>query len=148
MYKVAFTGHRDVDSVAVGYLLQRYLSRICSRHRSVLGITGGAVGVDMLAAEVCADCGAPYVVILPFPFRIFTAKWSSSARARLRRVISGAVRTFVVQRNFSMSGYMRRNMVMVNHCDVLLAVWRGTPGGTANTVRYARQVGKPVVNVL
>ena len=147
MFKVAFTGHRDVDSIAVEYLLEKQLSEICKWHYPVLGITGGAVGVDMLAAEVCADCGIPYVVILPFPFAVFTAKWSSSARARLRRIISGAIRTFVVQKKFSMEGYQRRNMVMVNHCDVLLAVWRGTPGGTANTVRYAWQVGKPVVNL-
>jgi len=147
MYKVAFTGHRNIDSFAVEYLLEKQLSEISKWHYPVLGITGGAVGVDMLAAEACADCGVPYVVILPFPFRIFTAKWSSSARARLRRIISGAVRTFVVQSTFSMGGYQRRNEIMVNHCDLLVAVWRGTPGGTANTVRYARQVGKPIINL-
>jgi uncharacterized phage-like protein YoqJ len=38
-----------------------------------------------------------------------------------------------------------RNIWMVDHCDALIAVWDGTSGGTANCVRYAQKVGKPIV---
>ena len=32
-----------------------------------------------------------------------------------------------------------RNEWMADHCDVLLALWNGTPGGTANCLRYFTQ---------
>ena len=34
---------------------------------------------------------------------------------------------------------------MVDQADYLIAVWDGQPGGAGNTVRYARQLGKPVI---
>lgn len=37
----------------------------------------------------------------------------------------------------------RRNERMVDHTDLLIAVWDGGPGGTANTIRYARSNGFP-----
>ena len=33
-----------------------------------------------------------------------------------------------------------RNEWMVNNCDVLIAVWDGTSGGTANCVKYAESL--------
>lgn len=30
--------------------------------------------------------------------------------------------------------------------DLVLALWNGTAGGTANCIKYAEKVGKPIVN--
>ena len=38
-----------------------------------------------------------------------------------------------------------RNKYMVDNSDLLLAVWNGKKGGTANTVKYARKKEKEVV---
>lgn len=40
-----------------------------------------------------------------------------------------------------------RNEWMVDHCDLLVALWDGSSGGTGNCVRYARRVGRPTVNL-
>ena len=42
------------------------------------------------------------------------------------------------------AGYklQKRNEWMVDHCDILIAVWDGTSGGTANCVNYAQSVNK------
>jgi len=51
--------------------------------------------------------------------------------AEMRRVAYGSVGRFVV-----------------DHCDVLIALWdgqSGRPGGTADTVKYARSQGKPLI---
>ena len=37
-----------------------------------------------------------------------------------------------------------RNRYMVDHADIVLAVWNGGPSGTGQTVWYARETGKPV----
>ena len=33
---------------------------------------------------------------------------------------------------------------MVDHADIILAVWNGNPSGTGQTVWYARETRKPV----
>ena len=147
MFKIAFTGHRPGklrDISAVKSHVRQFLSAQLRAHPDLLVISGGALGVDQLAAEVCVELGIPFVFVLPFPFRIFTARWNPSSRAHLRHLISHAVRTFVVQSTFSMSGYQRRNEVMVRHCDLLCTVWNGSSGGTANTVGYAQSVGREI----
>lgn len=40
--------------------------------------------------------------------------------------------------------FQQRNQWMVDRADAVLAVWDGSPGGTANCVNYARKVGKPI----
>jgi len=147
MFKITFTGHRPGklrDISAVKSKIRQFLSAQLRAHPDLLVISGGALGVDQIAAEVCVELGIPFVFILPFPVPIFTARWNSSARVHLRYLISHAVQTFVVQSTFSMSGYQRRNEVMVRHCDLLCAVWNGFSGGTANTVRYAQSIGRKI----
>ncbi len=45
----------------------------------------------------------------------------------------------------SIEAYQRRNEFMVDASDALAAFFDGSPGGTANCVRYARSVGRRVV---
>jgi predicted Rossmann fold nucleotide-binding protein DprA/Smf involved in DNA uptake len=47
-------------------------------------------------------------------------------------------------RQWVASAMLRRNRWMVDHCDAVIAVWGGSPGGTAQSVRYARDLGRPV----
>lgn len=39
----------------------------------------------------------------------------------------------------------KRNEWMIDNSDAIIAVWDGTPSGTANTIEYARKQGKPVL---
>lgn len=49
---------------------------------------------------------------------------------------------------YSPAKMQKRNQYMVDHCDVLIALYNGDPkGGTANCVHYAEQVGKRIVMV-
>jgi uncharacterized phage-like protein YoqJ len=40
-----------------------------------------------------------------------------------------------------------RNIWMVDHADEVWAFWDGSKGGTANCVKYAERVNKPVRNL-
>lgn len=40
-----------------------------------------------------------------------------------------------------------RNIGMINPVDVLISVYDGTPGGTANAVKYARSKNKTIVQI-
>ena len=146
LFKISFTGHRPQKLSPSSYQSQvrQFLSSQLSLHPDLLVISGGALGVDQVAAEVSLDLGIPYVFILPFPVDVMSARWPSSARKHLLHLISHAVRTYTVQRSFSMSGYQRRNEVMVDHCDLLCAIFDGSPGGTANCIYYAQSIGKDI----
>ena len=140
LFKISFTGHRPAKLSPTVYRSQirQFLSSQLVLHPDLLVISGGALGVDQVAAEVSLDLGIPFVFILPFPVDVMAARWPSFARKRLQDLISHAVRTYTVQRSFSMSGYQRRNEAMVNHADLLCAVFNGSPGGTANCISYAK----------
>ena len=42
---------------------------------------------------------------------------------------------------------MKRNKYMVDKSDIVVAVWNGSKGGTANTVKYAKQSGKTIKQI-
>jgi len=146
LFKISFTGHRPQKLSPTLYRSQihQFLSQQLVLHPDLLVISGGALGVDQVAAEISLDLGIPFVFILPFPADTLSARWSSSARNHLTSLISRAVHTYIVQRSFSMGGYQRRNEIMVDHCDLLCAVYDGSTGGTANCIRYAQDVGTKI----
>lgn len=43
--------------------------------------------------------------------------------------------------------YHRRNRLIAENCDLLIAFWDGRSAGTRYTINYARKIGKPVVVV-
>ena len=151
MWKIAFSGHRPhklgSNLSAVRSNIHKFLSHQLSLHPDLLVISGGALGVDQFAAEACVDLRIPFIFILPFPVDVISARWPASARSHLQSLIHHAVHTYIIQRSFSMSAYQRRNEAMVDHCDLLCAVFNGSPGGTANCVQYAQQVNKPVYKI-
>lgn len=147
MYKIAFTGHRPQKLAApasVKARIRKFLVDQQSMHGDLLVISGGALGVDQFAAEVCIALDIPFVFILPFPIQVMSARWPSSSRQHLQSLQSHAVKSYVTQSKFSMSGYQRRNEVMVDHADLLCAVYNGTSGGTANCIRYAQSISRNI----
>lgn len=154
MFRVAFTGHRPhklgnsrLDMDLVRNEIKTFLQGHLRAHPDLLVISGGALGVDQFAAEICVELKIPFVFILPFPVQVMSAKWNSQSCQHLQSLISSAVKTYVVQKDFSMAGYQLRNEFMVNHCDILCAVWNGSHGGTANCIQYAKSRGVRILNL-
>lgn len=77
-------------------------------------ITGGASGVDTIAETYAARIGLRCVV--------YDAKWPIHGKS------AGA----------------KRNRLIVNECDRVVAFWDGTSPGTKITIDMAREAGKPV----
>jgi len=141
-FKVAFTGHRHLKYVDV----EQSLVKVHSDFPGAMWITGGAYGLDSHAARYALDNSIPLWLVLPFPAKILCARWpSGDARDLLFRSVRGCARLSVVSPVFSMASYQRRNEFMVDASDVLTAFFDGSPGGTANCVKYAKSVGRRVV---
>jgi uncharacterized phage-like protein YoqJ len=54
-------------------------------------------------------------------------------------------RVIVSDGGYSAEKMQIRNKYMVDNCDLLVAVWDGTNGGTANCVNYANSVKRDLI---
>lgn len=106
-------------------------------------ITGMALGVDQWAAELCVNKGIPFVAAIPFDGQ--EKIWPPQSQAKYHMLLSKAYARYVISPGGFESWKMQtRNKWMVDSCHQVIAVWNGTPGGTAGCVAYATQVGKPI----
>lgn len=149
---IAFTGHRPnklggyFEPNPVSNRVKRALRAELEKLKPDRAITGMAQGVDQWAATICLLMGIPYVAAVPFVGQEMA--WPESAKKRWRYLLGKAAEVVLVSEGFyNPSKMQKRNMWMVDHCDVLLAVWDGTAGGTANCVRYAEQKKKEIVQI-
>lgn len=153
-YTVAVTGHRP-DRVggyapnALGRKLQELvqaqlgeeLRRIGETHPGLHAISGMAQGVDQWFAQECVRLGIPFTAAVPCDGQ--EVRWPTSARERYAELLGYAAKTVVVCPGPYQAWKMqRRNQWMVDRCNLLLAVWDGGAGGTANCVLYAAAQGR------
>jgi len=107
--KVLICGSRGIsDSGVVSQAIEQ-----CGLHPTHI-ISGGARGVDALAAEYAASRG--------IQFTEYLADWDRYGKR---------------------AGFMR-NCVMIGAADAVIAVWDGTSPGTKHAIEYARSCGKQV----
>jgi len=149
---VAFTGHRP--NKLGGYTYPNATSlRICKSIREELeklkptwAISGMAQGVDQWAAEICISLQISFTAAIPFLGQ--EKLWPSKAQAHYNWLLSHAKGVSVIcTGEYSPKKMQKRNEWMVDNTDVLLAVWDGTSGGTANCVRYAEKKKKQIVRI-
>jgi uncharacterized phage-like protein YoqJ len=118
--------------------------------------SGLALGIDQLGLELAKFLDLPAIGFCPLEG--FNAKWPSNSRMYLNELIEETCSEYWLQRVIdernpthhatingvmyvSEPGYMaaklhKRNHVMVDASDAMLALWDGTPGGTKNCLDY------------
>lgn len=115
-------------------------------YKPSLVITGMALGVDQWMAETCIEVGIPFLAAVPFPGQEF--RWPTESQDRYWELLKKAARVHICSPGpYSAKRLQDRNEWMVDHSQMLLAVWDGSPGGTANCISYARRVGRSIVFV-
>jgi len=74
--------------------------------------------------------------------------WPESSQKEYKRLLAKAKEVVTVcEGAYSPHKMQLRNQYMVDRCDVLIAVWDGTPGGTGNCVGYAKKQGKEIFRI-
>jgi uncharacterized phage-like protein YoqJ len=149
---VAFTGHRP-DKLG-GYKLPNptYI-KVCQEIESTLKelkpekvISGMALGVDQWAAFIAHKLKIPFIAAVPFINQ--ESKWPTASQETYQKLIKLAEETVIVcEGAYSAAKMQIRNEWMVDHCDQLIAVWDGTPGGTGNCVTYAKSKNKSIIYI-
>lgn len=149
---VAFTGHRP--NKLGGYKIPNptYL-KVCQEIDKALKefkpekvISGMALGIDQWAAAVSYKLKIPFLAAIPFEGQEKAWPEESQKAFRLLRRLA-AEEVIVSEGGYSPNKMQVRNEWMVDHCDLLIAVWDGTSGGTGNCVQYAESIGKKIYRI-
>ena len=110
-------------------------------------ISGGAQGMDIMAAETVLDLQKRYPDVtleMAVPFEGQAGRWPESYRARWQRCVESADVVTVLSHEYTNSCLVARNRYLVAQADLLLACYDGKEGGTKHTLEYAQRSGCPV----
>lgn len=85
-------------------------------------------------------------LLFAVPFVGFNDRWPERSKQHLRDLYarSGGTLHIVCEPGYAAWKLQARNEWMVNNSTDVIAVWDGSPGGTANCVAYARSLDTPV----
>ena len=156
-----FTGHRP-DKLPSGWEQD---GAVCARLREALRnairqaadegyrcfISGMAQGVDTWAAEevlALKQRGADVSLFAALPCPSQDARWPAPPRARYRSLLARADGQMTLCERYTPYCMGARNLWMVEHASRLIAVFDGSPGGTANTVKHAENFGLDIVRII
>lgn len=101
-----------------------------------------ARGVDIWAAEIVLNLrkkNKDLHLICASPYEEFEARWSQDWQKQYRKIIKKADYVKYVSPEYSLACFQIRNEYMVNHSNLLIAVYNGEVGGTRNTLNYAKK---------
>lgn len=143
---IAVTGHRPEQIPNMGFV------DIQLRHAFVdLGAThiiqGMAPGADLRAACAAFRLKLPWTSVRPWAGHTPPDDWKNHYRQAWEFAAERV--TIVEQEDYPGPwAYHERNHYMVDHANIIVAVWDGTPsGGTYQTIRYAVSKGKPIFRI-
>ena len=101
-----------------------------------------ARGVDIWAAEIVLNLrkkNKDLHLICASPYEGFESRWSQDWQKRYKKIIKKSDYVKYVSPEYSPACFQIRNEYMVDHSNLLIAVYNGEAGGTRNTINYAKK---------
>ncbi len=159
MYSISFTGYRPEKMpfpneehplcIALKARLREVIEQSIKNGADNF-FSGMARGTDMWCAEIVLELKKIYPNInlnAIIPCRTQTKGWSSTEKQRYDRITKACSSVVFVSESYTKSCMMKRNRALVDCCDLLIAVYDGQKGGTANTISYAKSKSKEIITV-
>lgn len=149
---VSFTGHRP-DKLGGYKLPNSTYIKVCQALDKTLreikpekAISGMALGIDQWAANICINLNIPFIAAIPFLGQ--EGKWPKESQKIFHTLLKKASEQIIVcDGAYSPEKMQIRNQWMVDHSDLVIAVWDGSKGGTGNCVEYAKSVKKDILRI-
>jgi hypothetical protein len=156
---IGVTGHRDLVADEVPQIRERLVEffgalQVQFPDRPIRILSGLAEGADQLVTEVALDLGLHVTAVLPMPFELYAADFTTpAARKRFEQLLAQATDTFelgiltgATPERLAEPGlhrnrqYAQLGVFLCAHCHILLALWNGElsteVGGTAQVIRF------------
>jgi len=151
--KIAITGHRpqktnnEYDGKGpMSDWLRKKINDILDMHGPDMLISGMALGVDMLFAEIAIKRDLDLIAAIPC--RGQEKRWPQKSQDRYNDILSyEKCEKVILADSYAPWVMQQRNKYMVDNCQMLIAAWDGTLGGTCNCVQYAKKVDKKIIRI-
>ena len=148
-----FTGHRPERLELPENQVIRWLTeqiRQAADEGCTDFITGMQRGVDLWAAEVVLkliDNDRQIRLIAACAFHGMEENWDLDWKDRYYYVLSRSELVYYISDQPGRKAFFARNHWMVDRASRLIAVYSGAPGGTNETVEYARRKKRDIVSL-
>lgn len=151
MTVIGVTGHTNITNATTRLVRAEIVDILESKPGDITGLTCLARGADQSFADAVIDVGGSLIVVVP-AHDYFDAITDSAAQERCRQYLATATSKVTMDHETSgPNAYFDASRYLIDHCDLLLAVWDGSApsgsGGTADAVDYAREHGRMVTVV-
>ena len=142
---IALTGHRPNKLLyewdgkgPISDAIFMILCQIIEERKPTKGISGMALGADMLWAEALIEKEVPFIAAIPCKGQ--EKMWPKKSQWRYNEILSSPLCTKFIVSDGGYSPYkmQKRNEWMVDNCDLLIGVHDGSNGGTYNCIQYAK----------
>lgn len=147
-----FTGHRNYERTVTEderKILEKLIDNAI-RFGYTIFKAGGALGFDTAAAEYILKKraeGLPVRLELVLPCADQTARWGEADRRRYEAIKRAADKVECLHDRYVDGCMQERNRRMVDESALCIAYCNQPNGGTAGTLRYARQQGLSICNI-
>jgi uncharacterized phage-like protein YoqJ len=147
-----FTGHRRIPSDKIGEIktkLKHTLTEMIESGYLYFGV-GGALGFDTLAALTILELKKDYPrvrLILVLPCVNQTQGWKEKDVDVYEFIKSQCDKYVYVSREYTSNCMLKRNRHLVDNSSLCICYLTENTGGTAYTVRYAKQKGLRIINI-
>ena len=148
----SFTGHRAIPDGMTNYLFKRVKDGVnyLYPHGIRTFLTGGAIGFDTLAAKAVIECRNIHQdiqLILVIPCRDQTRAWRQADIATYEYMKELADKVICLSEHYYNGCMHRRNRYLIDNSNACICFLTRTSGGTAYTVRYAKDRGLSIFNL-
>lgn len=147
-----FTGHRELPvwgRKELAAKLEETIIGLIDRGIRFYG-AGGARGWDTLAAQTVLRLKRRYLhikLILVIPCLTQTKGWPAADVAEYERIKALADKVVYTSQEYTKGCMHKRNRHLVDNSSVCVCYLNKESGGTAYTVRYAREQGLEIINL-
>ena len=149
----SFTGHRperlEMDEGVVKAWLEEQIRKAASDGYTDF-ITGMQRGVDLWAADIVLKLkkeGLPVKLICACAWKGMDKGWEPEWVYKYRTVLAAANKIVYVSNVPGRAAFFERNHWMVDNSSRLIGVYTGAPGGTKETVWYAKNHDLEVITI-
>lgn len=147
---LGITGHRPpkIGGYTIPNPIYNYVCQQLEKYFKELKpdkiISGFCIGTDLYAANIGIKLNIPVLAAIPFIGQ--ELKWNDIDQKRYNFLLSKVSEKVIVSPGgYSPEKMQIRNQYIVDNCDLLLAVWDGTSGGTKNCINYAKSLNKQII---
>lgn len=147
-----FTGHRIIPYNEYENLKDRLYDAIIDliENKGVKYFyCGGALGFDTMCALAVLELRKKYDIklIMTLPCKNQTAKWHQADIDTYDKILANSDKFYFVSDTYTKDCMLKRNREMADNCYYGIAYLTKNFGGTAYTVKYAKESGCEIINL-